>query len=87
MTGCPNGCARPYTPDIGFVGKTLGKYTIFVGGNVFGTRLAFIYKDLIPQAELVPALIPLLHQYKAERSNGESFGDFCVRKGREQLMT
>ena len=85
MTGCPNGCARPYTPDIGFVGKTLGKYTIFVGGNVYGTRLGFIYKDLIPQAELVPALIPLLHQYKAERSNGESFGDFCVRKGREGL--
>jgi sulfite reductase (ferredoxin) len=81
MTGCPNGCARPYTPDIGLVGKTLGKYTIYVGGNVQGTRLAFIYKDLVLQADLVPSLTPLLHQYKAERAGSESFGDFCTRVG------
>ena len=57
MTGCPNGCARPYTPDIGFVGKTLGKYTIYVGGNLTGTRLAFIYKDLVPFDDIVPSLL------------------------------
>jgi sulfite reductase (ferredoxin) len=85
MTGCPNGCARPYTPDIGFVGKTLGKYTIYVGGNVTGTRLGFIYKDLIPQADLVPALIPLLHDYKANRHGSESFGDYCTRLGVDAL--
>lgn len=85
MTGCPNGCARPYTPDIGFVGKTLGKYTIYVGGNVQGTRLGFIYKDLIPQADLVPALIPLLHDYKANRHGHESFGDYCTRRGHASL--
>lgn len=85
MTGCPNGCARPYTPDIGFVGKTLGKYTIYVGGNVLGTRLAFIYKDLIPQSDLVPALIPLLHDYKAHRHGNESFGDYCTRRGADAL--
>ncbi len=85
MTGCPNGCARPYTPDLGFVGKTLGKYTIYVGGNVQGTRLGFIYKDLIPQADLVPALQPLLQDYKANRHGSESFGDYCTRQGADAL--
>lgn len=79
MTGCPNGCARPYTPDLGFVGKTLGKYTIYVGGNSEGTRLGYIYKDLIPQADLVTTVLPLFQRYKTDRTVGESFGDFCTR--------
>ncbi|MFN0196935.1 MAG: NADPH-dependent assimilatory sulfite reductase hemoprotein subunit, partial [Planctomycetaceae bacterium] len=87
MTGCPNGCARPYTPDIGFVGKTLGKYTIYVGGNAEGTRLGFIIKDLVPTAEVVPSLVPLLTAFQAERQPGESFGDFCVRLGEEVLKS
>jgi len=86
MTGCPNGCARPYTPDIGFVGKTLGVYTIYLGGNVQGTRLAFAYKDMVPEADAVAAVIPALNYYKANRQNGESFGDFCHRKGAEDLL-
>ncbi|HET6325060.1 MAG TPA: NADPH-dependent assimilatory sulfite reductase hemoprotein subunit [Planctomycetaceae bacterium] len=86
MTGCPNGCARPYTPDIGFVGKTLDKYTIFVGGNRTGTRLAFIYKDLVPLEEIVPSLVPLLAYFKNKRQNGESFGDFCQRLGKEAVV-
>ncbi len=86
MTGCPNGCARPYTPDIGFVGKTLGKYTIFVGGNAEGTRLGFILKDLVVREDLVPALVPVLTHYKSARKAGEAFGDFCARVGKEQLV-
>ncbi len=86
MTGCPNGCARPYTPEIGLVGKTLGKYTIFVGGNATGTRLGFIYKDLVPFDDVVPSIAPLLGWFKAERQNGESFGDFCHRLGKEALQ-
>ncbi|MFO0916954.1 MAG: hypothetical protein U0872_01400 [Planctomycetaceae bacterium] len=85
MTGCPNGCARPYTPDIGFVGKTLNKYTIFLGGNVQGTRLAFNFKDMVPLEELVPSLVPVLNQFQAQRTNGESLGDFCARVGKEGL--
>lgn len=85
MTGCPNGCARPYTPDIGFVGKTLGKYTIYLGGNAQGTRLAFLYRDLVPLREIVPTLGPIFAYYKAEREDGESFGDFCLRKGHADL--
>jgi len=85
MTGCPNGCARPYTPEIGLVGKTAGKYTILVGGNTEGTRLNFIYKDLVPLDEIVPALAPLLEKFRAERQNGESFGDYCHRQGPDTL--
>lgn len=79
MTGCPNGCARPYTPDIGLVGKAAGKYTVFVGGNPEGTRLGFIYRDMVPLNEIVPTLAPLLVQYKSARKGSESFGDFCAR--------
>lgn len=79
MTGCPNGCARPYNADIGLVGKTAGKYTIFVGGRVLGDRLAYLYKDLVPLDEIVPTLLPILQRFKAERRDGETFGDFCWR--------
>lgn len=64
ITGCPNGCARPYTSDIGLVGQTVGKYKIFVGGNLLGTRLNFTYKELIPLKEIVQELVPLLVYYK-----------------------
>jgi sulfite reductase (ferredoxin) len=85
MTGCPNGCARPYQSDIGIVGRSGDKYTLFVGGHVLGHRLNFELKDLLPRAEIVPTLRPLLKRFQAERQNGESFGDFCQRLGREQL--
>jgi sulfite reductase (ferredoxin) len=85
MTGCPNGCARPYTPEIGLVGKTLGKYTILVGGNATGDRLNFIYRDLVPFDEIVPTLSPLLAMYKTERQGRESFGDFCNRLGKDVI--
>lgn len=85
MTGCPNGCARPYTPDIGLVGKAVGKYTMFLGGNPEGTRLGFIYKDMVPTEDIVPTLVPLLTAYKADRKGSESFGDFCTRKGQAAL--
>jgi len=85
MTGCPNGCARPYTPDIGFVGKAVGRYTMYLGGNPEGTRLGFIYKDLLPTESIVPTLAPLLAAFKSERHGAESFGDFCTRKGQAAL--
>jgi sulfite reductase (ferredoxin) len=85
MTGCPNGCARPYTPDIGLVGKAVGKYTLFLGGNTEGTQLCFIYEDSLPHDDLVPTLVPLLTVYKAERQDGESFGNYCARIGKDGL--
>jgi sulfite reductase (ferredoxin) len=87
MTGCPNGCARPYNCDIGLVGKTLGKYTILLGGRVLGDRLNFIYKDLVPEDEVVDTLVPVFEYFRDKRQNGESFGDFCHRQGREALLS
>lgn len=86
MTGCPNGCARPYNSDIGLVGKTRDKYTIFLGGHVLGDRLNYIYKDLVPTAEVVPTIAPVLRYFKEARQNGESFGDFCDRLGKDALL-
>jgi sulfite reductase (ferredoxin) len=86
MTGCPNGCARPYNSDIGLVGKTAGKYTVFLGGRVMGDRLNFIFKDLVPEAEVISSLIPVFEFFKAARENDESFGDFCHRQGVENLL-
>jgi sulfite reductase (ferredoxin) len=86
MTGCPNGCARPYNCDIGLVGKTKDKYTIFLGGRLWGDRLNFIYKDLVPTADVVPTLVPVLCYFKTDRQNGETFGDFCNRIGKDTLL-
>jgi sulfite reductase (ferredoxin) len=85
MTGCPNGCARPYTPDIGLVGRAVGKYTLFLGGNPEGTRVGFIYRDMVPMDEIASTVSPLLASYRSDRQNGESFGDYCHRLGKDQL--
>ena len=86
MTGCPNACARPYNCDIGLVGKTAGKYTVFVGGRLLGDRLNFIYKDLVPGEEIVSTLVHVLTYFKQERTPGETLGDFCHRKGAADLL-
>lgn len=86
MTGCPNGCARPYTPDIGLVGRAAGEqYTLYLGGNTIGTRLGFIYADYLPKEQIIPTLSPLFAYFKAERQGAETFGDFCHRLGKESL--
>ncbi len=79
MTGCPNGCSRPYVADIAFVGRSLDKYTVFIGGDASGTRLNKEYKDLVSTEDLVPEVRPLLEIYKSYRKNGEKFGDFWAR--------
>ncbi len=86
MTGCPNGCARPYNADVGLVGKARGRYTILVGGSRLGTRLNFLYKDLVPLEEIVPTLEPLFAYFQQDRRAGESFGDFCHRRGLADLL-
>jgi len=85
MTGCPNGCARPYNADIGLVGKAKGKYTLYVGGARLGTRLGFIYRDMIPLEGIVETLTPLFVAFQGNRQGNESFGDFCARLGLEGL--
>ncbi len=86
MTGCPNGCTRPYNSDIGLVGKTVGKYTIFLGGRRLGDRLNFVYKDLVPEEEVVSTLVRVFDYFKDSRGEGETFGDFCHRQGVDNLL-
>jgi sulfite reductase (ferredoxin) len=87
MTGCPNACARPYNSDIGIVGRTKEKYTIFLGGRLLGDRLNEQYKDVVPFDELAGEITAVLACYKAERNTGETLGDFCHRKGIDAVRT
>ena len=87
MTGCPNGCVRPYQSDVGIVGRSGSKYSLFVGGHVLGHRLNFQLRDLVPVEEIVPTLTPLLEHFRDERLTGESFGDYCQRIGPERLAS
>ncbi len=85
MTGCPNGCARPYNADIGLVGKAKGKYTVMLGGRTLGDRLNSIYKDMVPAEEIVPTLVAVMQCFKENREAGERFGDFTHRFGNEPI--
>jgi len=86
MTGCPNGCARPYNPDVGLVGRAKGKYTLYLGGRLLGNRLAFLHRDMVPAEEVVPSLVTVFEYFRQDRQQGETFGDFCHRKGNEDLL-
>ncbi len=81
ITGCPNGCARPYTGDIGVVGRMPGYYALFVGGDFEGTRLNTLLVDKVALGAIGEILHPLFAIFAAERKAGEGFGDFCHRVG------
>ena len=81
MTGCPNGCARPYLAEIGLVGRTPGKYNLYLGAAFDGSRLNKLYRQDVGHDEIVAALTPLIERYAKERAAGERFGDFVIRKG------
>ena len=77
MTGCPNGCARPYNAEIGFVGKAPGKYNLMLGGNREGTRLARLYRESVAYDEIPNVISGLFQQYAKERRAGQAFGDWA----------
>jgi sulfite reductase (ferredoxin) len=79
MTGCPNGCARPYTADLAFVGRSLGLYNVYVGGGLAGDRLVDLYRADVQEEDLLPAVRPLLARWATERLEGEGLGDFYQR--------
>jgi sulfite reductase (NADPH) hemoprotein beta-component len=81
MTGCPNGCARPYIAEIALVGKNLGKYNLYLGGGFVGDRLNKLYRENLADEEIVATLDPIIHRYARERNSGERFGDFVIRAG------
>ncbi len=86
ITGCPNGCARPYTGDIGIVGRMPGYYALFVGGDFEGTRLNTLIIDKVALRGIGEALDPLFALFAADRNADEGFGDFCHRVGPSQLQ-
>ena len=81
MTGCPNGCGRPYLAEIAFVGRAPGKYNVYLGAAFNGSRMNALYRPSVPSAELAPLLRPILRRYAVERNAGERFGDFVIRAG------
>jgi sulfite reductase (NADPH) hemoprotein beta-component len=80
MTGCPNGCARPFAAEIGLVGTAMGKYNLQIGGDRIGERLNKLYKESLNEQEILSELDHLFGTYKTERTNGETFGDFAHKK-------
>jgi sulfite reductase (NADPH) hemoprotein beta-component len=81
MTGCPNGCARPYLAEIGLVGKGPGRYNLYLGAAFDGSRLSKLYAPDLDHTGIVAALDPIFAAYAAEREKGERFGDFAIRAG------
>lgn len=80
MTGCPNGCARPYVAEIGLVGRAPGKYQVYLGGNESSTRLNHLWKESVKDADFETELRPVFTRYKSDRLTGERFGDWCQRR-------
>ena len=81
MTGCPNGCARPYVAEIGLVGKGPGTYNLLLGASPNGSRLNTQYRDNIAEGQVLAELDRLIELYAKERQDGERFGDYVVRAG------
>ncbi|KAI4172862.1 MAG: hypothetical protein LQ343_003269 [Gyalolechia ehrenbergii] len=81
MTGCPNGCARPWLAEVAFVGKAYGAYNMYLGGGYHGQRLNKLYRSSIAEEEILDIMKPLLKRYALERQDGERFGDFVIRIG------
>ena len=80
MTGCPNGCARPYAAEIGFVGTAPGHYNLYIGGDNQGERLNKLYKEALDESAILATLEGLFAVFKNEKNTNEKFGDFVMRR-------
>ncbi len=87
VTGCPNGCARPFVAEIGLVGKGPGSYNLYLGGDGSGLRLATLYRKNMNEENLIKVLDELFKQYSSHRFLGERFGDFTIRHGVVEAVT
>jgi sulfite reductase (NADPH) hemoprotein beta-component len=81
ISGCPNGCSRPYLGEVALVGKAPGRYNLMLGADHLGKRLNTLYRENIDERAILDALDPLIARYAAERGEGERFGDFLIRTG------
>jgi sulfite reductase beta subunit-like hemoprotein len=89
MTGCPNGCSRPYTADIAFVGRRPDVYHVYLGGGLSGSRLADLFAADVPTDELVDVLRPLLTAWARNRRDAEGLGDYyqrLIKRSRPRLI-
>jgi sulfite reductase (NADPH) hemoprotein beta-component len=82
VSGCPNGCSRPYLAEVALVGKAPGRYNLHLGGARDGRRLAALYRENLDEPAILAELDPLFAAWSAERARGESFGDYLHRSGR-----
>ncbi|HZX23653.1 MAG TPA: NADPH-dependent assimilatory sulfite reductase hemoprotein subunit [Woeseiaceae bacterium] len=87
MTGCPNGCARPFLAEIGLVGKAPGRYNLYLGAGFSGDRLNRLHRENIDEETILSELDGLFARFAAERDSGERFGDFLVRAGVIRAVT
>ena len=87
MTGCPNGCARPYSAEIGIVGRSIDSFNLYLGGARENTRLNQLFKEKVRQADVVSSLQPVIADFAENRQADEAFGDYCVRIGVDQLIS
>ena len=81
VTGCPNGCGRAMLAEIGLVGKAIGRYNLFAGGNRIGTRIPRLYKENITEPEILAILDEWIGAWARERETDEGFGDYAIRAG------
>ena len=81
MTGCPNGCARPYIAEIGFVGRGPDRYNVYLGAGFVGDRLSKLWRKDVKGTEIKELLTPVIQDYAKSREDGERFGDFVIRAG------
>jgi len=87
MTGCPNGCARPYLGEIGLIGRSLGKYNLYLGASHSGDRMNKLYKELLDEDQIIATLQPIFEDYSNNRLPNEYFGDFTIRKNYVKATT
>lgn len=81
MTGCPNGCARPYLAELAFVGKAPDTYNMYLGGSSKGERLNKLYMENLQEEAILKEVRPMIKKYAVERNDNESFGDWVIRAG------
>ena len=86
MTGCPNGCSRPYAAELGIVGRTKRNYDVFVGGSPAGDRLARRLREDVPLTDVPELLRPLLERFSATAGDAASFGDWAVEQNWDDLQ-
>jgi sulfite reductase (NADPH) hemoprotein beta-component len=87
MTGCANGCGRPFLAEIGLVGRAPGRYNLYLGASFVGDRLNKLYKEMLSEEEIIATLTPILEDFAKTRDKNERFGNFVIRKGYVQATT